>query len=225
MLDNRNKIAALLLASGILLAGCGGGGGGDDDNENNNFVQQSIQAEADDARSGYLTSGGFIAADSDLFVGTIPNVPGAFLEQRGIIAFDLPALPADAQVVSAVLTMMQVNTTGTPYEQVVQFIVDHIASPNASLSDTDFNGFTLEVIANPPLSTNATQEAKQIDVTEQVENDLQANRDQSMFRVRGQAINPLTAGNNDPVDPVDLARFANGAGGSRLDIVVAVPEE
>lgn len=215
---------ALPLALATLLAACGGGGGDDDDNNNDNgLVQQTVQAQADDARSGYLTSAGFIDDGGDLFVGTIPNAPTDFLEQRGIIAFDLSQIPSDAQVVQATLTMLQTNISGDPYGQVVQFIVDHIASPNATLAATDFSNFTLQVIANPPLSNDATLEAKQLDVTQQVENDVAASRGSSMFRIRGQAINPLTAGFNDTVDPVDLARFANGGGGSRLDIVIEVP--
>jgi len=207
-----------------LLAGCGGGGGGDgnnnDDDQQNE--QQTIVLDTTRTLSGYISQNGFVSANNDAFPGTIPDVSG-FLEQRGFLSFDLSSIPNGATLVSAELSALQGTATGTPYAQVVRIIVDHINGNDGVLDVLDFNRTPLSTILTPPLSQDDTEERKLLDITDQVENDLMQGRDGTTLRLRGQAINPLTAGNNDPIDPVDLARFLTDTGETQLTIVISVP--
>lgn len=213
------KSLALLL-SFTLLVGCGGGGGGNDEQQ---FEQQTLTINVTRALSGYISGNGFTSDDNDAFVGTIPNAsPPGFLEERGILTFDLSSIPADATIVSAELKTLQGTQTGTPYTQVVGIIVDHINGLTPGVSFVDFNTTPLSTISAPPLSEDPVEEFKTLDVTAQVVNDLDQNRGESKYRLRGQAVNPLTAGNQDPVDPVDLARFNTDTGETMLEIVIEV---
>ena len=209
-----------------VLAGCGGGGGNDDDEQQDEqqFVEQTIVVETTRTLSGYVSQNGFVSQDTDTFVGTIPDISG-FLELRGFLSFDLSQIPNGATLVSAELSALQGAPTGTPYDQVVRVIVDHINNNDGALDSLDWSRAPLTTILDPFLSDNDVEEAKLLDVTELVENDLQQGRDALTLRLRGQAINPLTAGNQDPVDPVDLARFLNDQGESQLTIVISVPVE
>ena len=218
---NSRPFLLALAAITLFSAGCGGGGGGNNDNDNE-FEFETLTLQIDRADSGYISENGFVSDDSDAFVGTIPDISG-FLEQRGILTFDLPGLPSGAELVSAELRTLQGPPTGSPYPQVVNIIVDHIASIGTGMQATDFFSNPRAVIATPPLSNNELQEIKALDVTDQVADDLASDNDVARFRLRGQAINPLTAGNNDPVDPVDLARFRTSPGETVLEIVIRSP--
>ena len=216
-------VLALSLA---LLAGCGGGGGDDEEQQEQEqeqqFEQQTLTLEVDRALSGFLSENGFESSDTDAFVGTIPDI-GGYLEERGILTFDLSSIPANATIVSAELQTLQGAATGTPYAQVVRIIVDHINGVVPGVDFADFNSPPLSVIAAPPLSEDPVEEVKTLDVTAQVTDDMAQNRGESKYRLRGQAIDPLTAGNNDPVDPVDLARFLTDTGETMLEVVIEVP--
>ena len=207
-----------------LLAGCGGGGGNNDDEqeEEQQFEQQTIVLDTTRALTGYISGNGFVSTDNDSFAGTIPDISG-FLEQRGILSFALSSIPDGATLVSAELSALQGTATGTPYAQVVRIIVDHINGNDGVLDSIDFARTPLSTILTPPLSQDDTEERKLLDITDQVQNDLTQGRDATTLRLRGQAINPLTAGNNDPVDPVDLARFLTDTGETQLTIVISVP--
>ena len=212
------KTLALILGVSLLV-GCGGGGA---DNDEQQFEQQTLTIDVDRALSGFLSANGFESSETDAFVGTVPDI-GGFLEERGILTFDLSSIPADATIVSAELKTLQGAQTGTPYDQVVRIIVDHINGLQAGVSFLDFNSTPLSTITAPPLSEDPVEEFKTLDVTDQVTNDMEQNRGESKYRLRGQAINALTAGNADPVDPVDLARFLTDAGETMLKIVIEVP--
>ena len=211
-----------------VLAGCGGGGGMNDDDRHDmdgqeqRIERRTIAIDVDRLRSGFISENGFVGDENDAYAGTIPDVSG-FLEQRGFMTFDLSQLPEGATLVKAELRAVQGAATGTPYQQVVRIIVDHIRDIVPGLNFQDFNSTPLKVILTPPLSESPVQEVKTLDVTDRVAEDLDAGRDESMYRLRGQAINPLTAGNNDPVDPVDLARFLTDQGESQLVLTVDVP--
>lgn len=215
----KSRYLCILLALIVApLSACGGGGGGGDDQQ---FNQQQIVINVTRALSGYLSENGFESAGSDTFVGTIPDISG-FLEQRGIFYFDLSAIPAGSVLLDAQLRSLQGPQTGTPYAQVVQVIVDHLNGNTGGIDFVDFNAAPLSFIATP-LSTNPVEEVKTLDVTVEIAADLAAGRAATKFRLRGQAINPLTAGNNDPVDPVDLARFQTDITETQLVLTVNVP--
>lgn len=216
-----SRTISIALASILaLLAGCGGGGG--EEQEEQQFEQQTLTLEVVRELSGFISENGFTSDDNDAFVGTIPDI-GGFLEERGILTFDLSSIPADATIVSAELRTLQGTATGTPYDQIVRVIVDHINGLAPGVDFLDFNSTPLSVIVAPPLSEDPVEEFKTLDVTAQVTDDMDSNRGESKYRLRGQAINPLTAGNNDPVDPVDLARFQTDTGETMLEIVIQVP--
>ncbi len=214
------KTLSLLSIAILALAPACGGGGGGNDNEDNDV--ESLTIQIDRANSGYISENGFVADNSDAFVGTIPDVSG-FLEQRGILSFELPNFPSGATVVSAELRTLQGAKTGEPYPQVVNIIVDHMQTSIAGMQVNDFASTPRAVLATPPLSNNELQELKTLDVTDQVADDVDAGNDIVRFRLRGQAINPLTAGNNDPDHPVDLARFMLNPGDTVLEVVIRVP--
>ncbi len=215
----KTQTCLALMLSMLLVAGCGGGDGNNDDQQL--FEEQTLTLNLDRNLSGYLSQNGFESPTSDSFVGTIPDVAG-FLETRGIFTFDLSSLPADATLVSAELKALQGAKTGTPYVQVARILIDHIVGLADGVSFTDFNSLPQETMI---LSEDDVEEFKTLDVTPQVAADMAADRGESKWRLRGQAINPLTAGNNDDVDPVDLARFLTDAGETVLEVVVRVPVE
>lgn len=216
----RQYLCTLFAVSFTLLAACGGGGG----NGGNEvlFEEQTLTLEVVRPLSGFLSENGFESADNDAFVGTIPDI-GGFLEERGILTFDLTPIPAGATLLSAELQALQGAQTGTPYDQVVQVIVDHIVGLEQGVSELDFNSAPLSTILDPALADDPIEEFKNLDLTDQVAVDLTAGRTETKLRLRGQVIDPLTAGNQDNVDPVDLARFLTDAGETRLRVVVRVP--
>jgi len=216
----RQCLCALFAVSLTLSSACGGGGG--DGGNEQQFEEQTLTLDVVRALSGFLSQNGFESDDNDAFVGTIPDISG-FLEERGILTFDLTPIPASATVVGAELQALQGAATGTPYAQVVRVIVDHIVGLAPGVSELDFNSPALSTILTPPLSDNPIEEFKTLDLTAQVIADLSAGRTESKLRLRGQVVNPLTAGNQDPLDPVDLARFLTDAGETRLRVVVRVP--
>ena len=207
-----------------VVAGCGGGGGNDDDEQQDEqqFVEQTIVIDTTRTLSGFISETGFVSTENDAFAGTIPDITG-FVEQRGFLSFALSEVPEGATLVSAELSALQGQAVGTPYDQVARIIVDHINNNDGALDALDWSRAPLTTILDPFLSDNDTEEAKLLDVTELVESDLLQGRAATTLRLRGQAINPLTAGNQDPVDPVDLARFLTDAGESQLTIVISVP--
>jgi len=213
----RSLTTALILSLGLLV-GCGGGGGGDDQQ----FEEQTLNLNVVRALSGYISGNGFTSADDDAFVGTIPDV-GGFLEERGILTFDLSAIPPGASIVSAELSSLQGAQTGTPYDQVAVILLDHINGTAPGVNFQDFNTTPLSTTSIPPFSDDPIEEFKTSDVTNQVTDDVLQNRGESKFRLRGAAIDPLTAGNADPIDPVDLARFQTDTGQTTLEVVIRVP--
>ena len=212
-------IHVFALVVSLALCGCGGGGGDEEQPGVEDTVAMSVMQD----QSGYVVSNGFVSLGTDASVGTIPDAGSTYLEQRGFLTFDLRFFPAGATVVKAELSTTQLAPTGSPYAQVVNVIVDHIIKNGVGLVPTDFNSQPLSTIVTPPLSSDAAPELKTVDVTSQVQDDIAQARPLTTFRLRGQAINPLTAGLNDLVDPVDLARFSSAFGQSYLLITIEMP--
>ena len=111
---------------------------------------------------------------------------GRLVIARGIFAFDLFRIPDGSTIHSARLNLFQSGTTGAPYEFMERLLVDHIdTSSFLDLHSDLFDGFTLSenigVISEDPVV-----EFKILDVTQQVQSDVDAGRDTASFRIRGE---------------------------------------
>ncbi len=204
-------LAVVLLA----FAGCGGGGGDDGNgNGNGNGVQQFVAQLLQD-QTGLLVADPngqnvFVSSTAEPTVGTIPDVNVLHREERGVLSFDLSDLPDDAIIQSAILNVAQQSTFGDPYGTWLFVIAHHINVAGNTLIAQAFNGFLVEVIGGidpTALSTDVVLENKTLDVTDQVQNDLDQNRDRSQFRILARSILPTyDAG----VGGVDHAVFSDG---------------
>lgn len=162
---------ALALLGASLLAGVGcGSGGGSDDGPFTRVLRAELSA------SGYATSAGGWQVNFAPVVGDGPGL----VSRRALVRFDLSDVPARALVREATLRVFQVGTTGAPYVDFGDMLVDHVRL-GAALDGTDFDGGTL----TPGFATafrGPAQGYATIEATAQVAADLEAGRRTSDYR-------------------------------------------
>lgn len=151
------------------LAGCGGSG-------NDGPVTVTLIAAV--PQTGTVFKNGSLNVPSDVDSGDNGLGP-AF---RGFVSFEIGSIPPHATVLSATLTLHQYFVGGSPYTKLGNLMLDHV-----------IYGTVLEAGAytRPPLasdiailSSSATLEAKSVDVTTRVQNDLLSGNPQSQYRIR-----------------------------------------
>ena len=135
-----------------------------------------------------------VVADYDTASESLPTVPphvgdGALIAGSGApravgyYSFDVSELPADAVIRSATMRLYTVDTEGDPQGMMVLVRIDHVnygsVFPQTALGATglDFNFATISDIG--------TIGAHEIDVTEQLQADIDAGRQTSQYRLRG----------------------------------------
>lgn len=168
------KAARLLRGSwglvlALLVGGCGGGGGTSD-----GTATRVLAAEI--AFSGYATSAGGFQVNFAPLVGD----GAGLISRRALVRFDLSEVPGRAQVLEATLRVFQVGTTGAPYTDFGDMVVDHVRM-GAALDGTDFDGGTLSP-AFAVAFTGPAQGYRSLNVAAQVAADLAAGRDTSDYR-------------------------------------------
>lgn len=183
-------VIALGLLTSIGLAACGG--------SSNNQTPGSASITSTAALDGWVTSaGGFDATGGGAAVGDTSGNDTA----AQIFSFSLAGIPAGATITDAVLRIRQHSQIGTPYGTLGDVVVDHF-DMGLDLDATDFAGGTI-LAGFGTLSTDGTQEYKEIGVAARVQADVTAGRTKSDFRVRF-----AVATDND--NGFDVTRFENG---------------
>lgn len=157
------------LVLALLAGGCGGGGGASDDTP-----ARVLPAEL--GFSGYATSAGGYQLNFAPLVGD----GAGLISRRALVRFDLSEVPSRAQVLEATLRVFQVGTTGAPYTDFGDMVVDHVRM-GAALDGTDFDGGTLSP-AFAVAFTGPAQGYRSLNVTAQVAADLAAGRTTSDYR-------------------------------------------
>lgn len=188
--------AVVTALAGLGVSGCGQGG---DDGSTGELVQVvCLSVAAEDGvvfsdrsviTGGALPIVGDLGADSQAMVG------------RQFLSFDLTAVPDDVTVVSATLRVDQFVVQGTPYDTHGSVFVDHVDF--GTLDADDFLMRSLHAGLGP-LSSNATLQARTVEVTESVAQDLALNRTRSQYRLR------FSPTETDGDRTNDYASFAEG---------------
>ena len=106
------------------------------------------------------------------------------IEIRGFMRFDLSAIPAGAEILDADLRVYQGNVNETPYPDLGELRVDHMAF-GALLDNADYNAPALAMNYGT-LSVSAALDVKTLDVTDAVRADRVAGRAHTDVRFRFQ---------------------------------------
>lgn len=183
-------VLALGLLTSVGLAACGG--------SSNNQTPGSASITSTAALDGWVTGGGaFDAMGGGAAVGdTSGNDQGV-----QIFSFSLAGIPAGATITDAVLRIRQHDQLGTPYGTLGDVVVDHF-DMGPDLDAADYAGGTI-LAGFGTLSTDTTQEYKEIGVAARVQADITAGRTKSDFRVRFAVV-------TDNDNGFDVTRFENG---------------
>ena len=131
---------------------------------------------------GRLVDGTIRADGANVNITLSPGDDANNVPYRAVVGFALSALPAGAQVTSAILNVEQCAVFGTPYVTLGSLIADHI-DLTGGLAGEDYSGHTLTADVGT-VSPNATLGTKSLDVTPQVAADVSASRAVSGFRLR-----------------------------------------
>jgi len=127
--------------------------------------------------------------EDTLFIGDVEVPQGpAYYYGRGFVGFDISDI--QGTVVSATLKIYQIAADGEedPYDDLGEIIVDHVnfgTSLDASENDFGTANGNDAIDANVgTISSDSTLEWKTLDVTTQVQNDIDSGRITSQFRFR-----------------------------------------
>ena len=146
------------------------------------------------ALEGLVTDESGAAEESRAFRVLEPTVgmefgptEGRRVVARGIFTFDIVRIPDGAEIESARLNVFQSSIAGDPYEFIERILVDHIDTSQLTELNSDlFAGSTLQSDIGT-ISVSPIIAFKVLDVTEQVQMDVNAaDRDTSSFRLRAQ---------------------------------------
>lgn len=225
-------LALLVLATAALsLAACGGGSGdgnndadgvndaGDDNNDDNVDQQQTLFVITSTPELDGTTRGNGVSqegrADVETAVGDGPFVVGEGSNRfQAYYSFDLSEIPANSTVTSATLSLFSRGTFGDPEAMMVQIIVDHVnfgtLFPQAPLGGTTL---TFDIVRILDLNT---QGRKDVDVTAQVQEDVDSIRTRSQYRLRG----AITSNNDDVADVVLLTDGEDTGGAGELPLLI-----
>jgi hypothetical protein len=103
------------------------------------------------------------------------------LTTRGFVSFSLATLPSGANIVQATLRLYQVKVVGSPYTAGGILKVDHL-NYGDSLDSTDHSVAAL-LSGFASLSSTPAKEWKEVDVTVEVKDDIDAARSRSQYRL------------------------------------------
>lgn len=137
---------------------------------------QTKTISAYSALDGFRSSNGGGNAGVDIRAGRNVN-----LVTRGFASFDLAGLPAGATIEKATLKLYQTKVEGDPYGVGSRIMVDHLDYGDV-LENTDYGASSIST-SFATLSTTATVEWKEAEVTDQVRNDVINNRTRSQYRL------------------------------------------
>ncbi|MDJ0975575.1 MAG: hypothetical protein QNJ98_14025 [Planctomycetota bacterium] len=193
-----------VFGASIALAGCGGGGGGEE--EDDQVVIQQVTIESTAELDGVVFGDNLdVNASSTLppHVGDGPaQATGGAQRAHGIYSFDLSGLPAGAVIRSAKLRLAVDEVTNNPNAAMALVLVDHVNF--GAIFPQSFGMLTLDT-GFAQITDIDVVGAKELDVTEQVQDDMDSNRTRSQYRLRG-------AVDSDFDDDSDLAKLSDADG-------------
>ncbi len=129
-------------------------------------------------RDGYVSNSGSVFESENAIKIGDQGAGGVF----GFVSFSILDIPAQATVNSAILRLYQYNFSGDPYNKLGNLKIEHLVY-GASLDSSDYSLEALNATVGV-ISTNSTVGWKNLDVTDQVQEDLANARARSQFRVR-----------------------------------------
>lgn len=201
----------LLLGAGA--TGCGGGGGDGDDGD-------AIEVTLAAAQGVVLTD----VLNFDIFLdGFDPALlrvgdSGVNSAYYLFYTFDISSIPDDATIQDAELRTAQLGVVGAPYANLGgDLIADHIDGSDG-IDINDLNSVALDT-AFGILSSDPSPGLRTLDVEDQIEADLAANRTTSTFRIRF-AVDTNSDGNNDRA----VLEDSTGVGGTVPTLVITLSE-
>lgn len=103
------------------------------------------------------------------------------LVTRGFVSFDLGVIPSGVTVEKATLRLYQTSVIGDPYGVGGSIKVDQL-DYGSTLENADYSAPSISS-SFATLTSNATVEWKDVDVTDQVKNDLSSGRSRSQYRI------------------------------------------
>ncbi|MDJ0974461.1 MAG: hypothetical protein QNJ98_08395 [Planctomycetota bacterium] len=207
---HRTAVLTVLLGlSALVLPACGGGGGGPEEISLDAPFEPGLTGMTLNRNNGETIRGnpGIKPPVGDL------ETAGFTQTYRAIYSFALPEIPEGAELVSAEMILFQRAVVGDPMGLMQMIIVDHI-DMGATYDGTAFDDRTLGTVSDAngqpvPLSTDASLGERTIDVTAEVQADIDAGRGRSQYRLRGLIDAPNGNGESDLInfsdgrDPVD----------------------
>ena len=230
LIQNSRRLAfAALLGSSLALAGCGGGGGdgehedgGEDPIIEDPIVTPPVQTEYTVASTPELDGTARIngvsnegRSDVEPWVGDGPFVVGSGSNVfASFYSFDLSSLPAGVRIRSATMSLYNRAILGNPQGMNVLVRVDHVRF-GLLFPQSPLGGVT-EAFDFAQITALNQLGRKDLDVTAQVQADLDAGRTRSQYRLRG-----AIGTNNDNVG--DVMRLTDGedsAGTGELPLLI-----
>ena len=221
----RSLTLTAALGASLLLTACGGGGGGGEDD----LVDENGQPLAPVTEFTIVSTpelDGVIMGDNAQVEGR-PDLKGGvgdfqFLQAvsagavraHTVYSFDLSEIPAGATVVSARLSTFTESTLGDPEAMMALMRIDHVNY--ATNFPANFGAMQQLDINFATIADINTLGRKDIDVTQQVQADVDASRTRSQYRLR-----PAVESDFDPV--TDMAFLTDGedtAGTGELPMLI-----
>lgn len=221
LLQNTRRMAfAALLGSSLALVGCGGGGaeGHDDGEEEDPVIEDPIvvtplppevvtaQLPSTPELDGVVfgnnlsqTSRPNLAPHAGDFAFT--NQTGGASRLQGYFSYDLSSIPEGATILSASLSVYVFQVIeDNPQEMMAIVDVDHVAYQDQF--PQNFTPIVLDSLIGEVEDVN-TLGRKEVDVTAQLQADLDAGRTRSQYRVKGRI-------DSDFDDQNDAIEFTDG---------------
>ncbi|MDH5487739.1 MAG: hypothetical protein OEY53_09590, partial [Gammaproteobacteria bacterium] len=135
--------------------------------------------------------------------GDVEEFPGISTAYRQFYSFDLAKIPLGTIVTAAILRLYQASVSGLPYDGTMgSVVVDHV-NYGTALEGTDFAAATLLGNAGT-LSRDANLGYKILEVTGQMESDLNNARLRSQYRLRFSLSDANLDDNDDYVQYTDF---------------------
>jgi hypothetical protein len=180
------NLAAGIAATGSLLAGLACSSSSKAPNAP--VVTTSFTVAADSTLTGYVLAYASTAGSFRTWFGTQSPTVGdndAFVNgeaYRAVVAFRLPAAPAEATLKSATMAISQCQGNGAPFGSLGNVVADHLvptALPDSATYDTTAMAVNVATIA-----TDSTTAVSTVPLTSSVAADYAAGDTTSMYRFR-----------------------------------------
>ena len=200
LIENARVIAtAFAIMTTLFLAGCGGGGGGENDDQIDPIQLTVVSTPELDGLTAVVGQNTDGANDQPPAVGDLATNLGR--DVVGYYSFDVSQIPAGARIVSARLSLFSRATLNDPEEMMVHIKLDHVNFGNL-FPQVLLAGAALDLDFAQIDDVNTTGR-KDIDVTAQLQDDIDSGRSTTQFRLRG-----AVGTNNDNL--ADVVIFTDG---------------